>query len=1016
MCATKDASKSTTDVLLVPKVEDSHSLSHTTDDQDDSEDEQLLIDEAPSSQPADEESNTDGDTATASKDDEPPAVENEEVSEKVSADSLIQSEALQKLILESVKKVLSESPVLASLEPAKLASQIDSSAIVRSLASAAAAPKEESAETQKRRLYLRPAGIPDYRPTPIKELLRRKSAENSKKEEDEAEFSAPEEEEEEQMEVDTNATNSGDDDTIKNDNEAKTSVTRDKKETAKSDASTASTSRLSHIMVPAVSQVTRKAWTPGSAKTTKVDEDKSASMIEAVLQVLDGGSSSDTQTYDPTISKANLSKEIESLSNLPQKQSDNVETSADDNKSDAADNSNSKDITNSKCSSDKDIDTVSKSVDGDLSGNEKSDGDAMEKDDNLSDASYDRYSQDRSRSRSSSSSRERRHRRKKRKRDKKKKHSKSKKKRRRYSSSYDSEYEDDIYDEDHQPPTDENDDQATASVKKEDGIDSKEEDGDVSESQSVKNRKRDDSEYSSSKRSRSKSKRRKHSKHRKRSRKKHRKRRYRSSSYDSSGSNSDSNSSDYYRSSRKRRKIETDLSLVKQEEEDVIDLTVIKDESDSDERPPAPKIKTTQAKPTVETERSDTKEKKPTISNVPKEHDDVKPSPVVSTPTVNDVKPKLDGEPTKSRTASTESTNTIPYENDEHISNSSPQPHKNVEPKEEIKSRTTSTESNTIPYENDEQISNSAPQAEPHSSPAPSDHAPHDSPPYMEVKKPSSVFSSKTKTLKEISIFDSLLDGTASSRIKTVKKKCIEELSSSSLTPTLTDEDDVRKKVTKTITSHSSTTSTCHSKSKVAKESSTHVSKSSVRSGSSSHSSSSSSRHSSSSQPSSSKNSRSDSSSSKSHNSSSKTPSSDKNDRKPRTKDDSKSSSSKSSSSKNSKHSSSRSRHSSSSSSKHRSGDEKDKKQSTTSSSGKSKDSSITSKEISGPTPKPAVSSQDSEDFSDRGCFNFNGQFIYYYSIFYFAEFGLIIYPFCMRLIFSYSSLKMYACINLSLF
>ncbi|KAF2361321.1 hypothetical protein FHG87_007920 [Trinorchestia longiramus] len=843
--AAQNASQSTK-VVTEPVSE--KAVKSTTDppqEQDDTEDEELHIDEGTS-----RESPT-GDVLSEQAQRLTVDEQSKEKAETTSTDgnvsSIIQSDVLQKLIMESVKKYLSETPLLANIEPSKLLNQLDTSAIAQSIS----ATKNESAnddktmgDVKKKRLYRRPPGIPDYKPTPIKELQRRKSTEKSNdklprtsdQESEVTDFSSAEDEVETEsdranpsikesqageLQSDLKASSK---DTCKlpkksssNDSLSKEKDTKrvsDKIECTKGDAISSKSQGSSHVLVPAVAQVTRKAWTPAAVKASKTSGNAPC-MLEAVLQVLDGPTADDENKSeictDQPEKKADLNKERESLSSLSTEKTSTEalkekKASGDEDASKATDSNQSDSLNDPAVATEtlkEEIVTEkeSKKIDDDQMS-------ASESENSIRDRSLSRDSR-------SSSSRERRKRRKRRKREKKmkRKHSKSKKRKRRYSSSFEANSGSDFGNEDEHKEIDD-----LMEVKKEKNVNNEDE-GSSCETQSQHSTKsqnkryEEESDYSTSKRSRSKSKRRKHSKHRKKSKKKHKKRRYHSSSSVSSNNDYESSSGDESdRRSRKRRRSDIDFSVVKPDPEDVIDLTVIKDESESDEAPitiSLKKEKTCDAP--VASELPKTMKGSDGVNSFVKEEKKEADNATVPAP-------ESDTRKSKSRTTSIESSTTIPSDGKQQ--DLSPTP--GFSPEDAPELSPSAEEADLIP---------------PPASDVPA------------IEKPAAVFSSKTKTLKEISIFDSLMDGTASSLIKTVKKKRVEEHSSSSITPTVTDDDD-HLKVTKTVTSRSSTTSTRHSSSdgrssKISTNS--HVSKS-VKSHSSpspSSSSSSSSRHSS---------------------------------------------------------------------------------------------------------------------------------------------------------------------------
>ncbi|XP_047741191.1 dentin sialophosphoprotein [Hyalella azteca] len=965
-------------------------------DGDDSEDEQLQIDEQSSAE------NCGGDARLDPLAEAPPAANDAPIptntGQPSAVDSIIQSDVLQKLVMESVKKFLSESQLLASIEPSVLASQIDTSAIVSSLSSqqsANASSQNTASKEKKRRLYLRPPGIPDYKPTPIRELQKRKSVEGSSDrsrvnvsqadhESDTTDFSSPEEDGQDlPANLDSEAvTAEGASSSLKDDepgkindlpcgNDAELEADRIQNEADKK--SETSTRVSSHVLVPV--QVTRKTWKPSSLKATKpntisgvLETTKTLNSSEGKLptvddlskppavvpptaqtstQLMPDDSSSHTNDVPPSAQPAKQVDNDEEINSLTSTAAatdaivkpGNVGTST----------SGSRDIdspTSKQCDDIDEMEETASQPRPDKCSSEKA-RDSL--DDAESDFESEYSAQTRSSSGDRSSSRERRRRRRKRKREKKAKHkrSKSRKKLRRHSFSDDSDLEKDTSGNeiDNELNSDEENAESSA-VKRE--IASEEDDGDSSEVPLSKKRRRlDESDTSGSKKPKSKTKKRKRSKHRKKS-KRHRRRRYRSSSDSDSDWGSSSSSS---RRSRKRRRRDIDLSFIKPDPEDVIDLTVIKDESDSSD---SPCVKTAADLTNPEGLNEDKKQPIVTESvvNATDKDSETKESVFSSQPEL------------KHRTASADSSNTIPFEDQISSPGSGPpEPPSGGSP---------------CPQEPEE--------------PSPNTNTTEIPP----LKKTAALFSSKTKTLKEISIFDSLLDGGASSRIKTVKKKCVEELSSSSATPSAAEEEERLKKFTKTFTSRSSTTSTRHSSKEVESSStSTHVSKSLVTSSSPS---SSIGRKSSSSSKSNSRNtldgdkipnksksedpsSKSSSSSNrsknyKSHSESSSKSSKDRHDR----------SSSRSSVHKSSSHSSSR-KHSSSSSSRRQSADptkkdtshkdtghkdapHKDTRQKDSRSSRKEKD--LKNNASFEPAPKACASSQESEGVSDRDIFNFN--------------------------------------------
>lgn len=95
------------------------------------------------------------------------------------ANSGNQSELLQQLVSDAVKKALSENPLLAAagVDPTTVMKKIDTSALI------AQASAEITQTKTKKKLYLRPPDTPSYNPTPIEELNKRKrSVEASDKE------------------------------------------------------------------------------------------------------------------------------------------------------------------------------------------------------------------------------------------------------------------------------------------------------------------------------------------------------------------------------------------------------------------------------------------------------------------------------------------------------------------------------------------------------------------------------------------------------------------------------------------------------------------------------------------------------------------------------------------------------------------------------------------------------------------------------------------------------------------
>ncbi|XP_042869553.1 biorientation of chromosomes in cell division protein 1-like 1 isoform X2 [Penaeus japonicus] len=86
------------------------------------------------------------------------------------ANSSNQSELLQQLVSDAVKKALSENPLLAAagVDPSSVMKKIDTSALI------AQASAEVGQTKTKKKLYLRPPDTPSYNPTPIEELNKRK--------------------------------------------------------------------------------------------------------------------------------------------------------------------------------------------------------------------------------------------------------------------------------------------------------------------------------------------------------------------------------------------------------------------------------------------------------------------------------------------------------------------------------------------------------------------------------------------------------------------------------------------------------------------------------------------------------------------------------------------------------------------------------------------------------------------------------------------------------------------------
>ncbi|XP_042222013.1 serine-rich adhesin for platelets-like isoform X2 [Homarus americanus] len=83
-----------------------------------------------------------------------------------------QSELIQQLVSEAVKKVLAENPVLASsgVDPSSIVKNIDTSALVAQ----ATAETTQANARGKKKYYFRPPDTPSYNPTPIEELNKRK--------------------------------------------------------------------------------------------------------------------------------------------------------------------------------------------------------------------------------------------------------------------------------------------------------------------------------------------------------------------------------------------------------------------------------------------------------------------------------------------------------------------------------------------------------------------------------------------------------------------------------------------------------------------------------------------------------------------------------------------------------------------------------------------------------------------------------------------------------------------------
>ena len=539
-------------------------------------------------------------------------VSSQPASLKVLPDALASTDLLKELVNEAVRKCLSENPLLSGLDPSLIMGKLDTNAIASSVSETKQPFKRSSTDSRREKPV-----YPDYNPTPISELNKRKDEQNNantsnQNEEEMTDFSASESDCEASIAADFDLL---DEVMAENSKSSKGNGNKAKEQNKKLDRSNTvkkSKDRISdnentseekekyfssgkgknksnslkgetnfnnkHILVPPLPQMERKTWTPGSSKISSPDN------LESILEKFDGSSNemevNSSDNTDVAIRKADLAKELLSLS------SDTKETPK-DSQSDAANDD--------KADSEKDSTENAKAVDQ----NEKSDAESYEKpeehsdkDDSFSDYSLSsRKKRKRSRSRSSSLDRRRKKKRRKEKRSKRRKS----KKRRGYSSQSE-DTNDDSMEEDKLSADDDEEFQKM----EEDSNDPQIKKETDSESESRKSRKR----------SKDKHHRRKHSKHKHRSKKKYRKRRYRSSS------SSDYSSSEDSYSRRRRRMKNIDLSIVKQEKLEVIDLTVIKDESDSDKEKKAAVVKSNSNSEAVGSSKEDQKRESKTDEKI----------------------------------------------------------------------------------------------------------------------------------------------------------------------------------------------------------------------------------------------------------------------------------------------------------------------------------------------------------------------------------------------------------------
>lgn len=551
--------------------------------------------------------------------------------QSVLSESLLQSEILQKLVNEAVKKIISESTLLSHVDASLILGKIDKKIIADSVS-----PKgicfaaDES--NKKRCLYPRPAGIPDYQPTPISELNRRKSTEetshskyneqlntmtkpsennnysprpkNSENldcssddniEKDSCEFNSLDRVIAEKSLSDTKNFNISNNQNNKNgeiisspkiheqQNFIKSNTTKEKslilslpfpKIHSKDDCNEHGISQ-SHILVPPVPQVSRRVWVPGNSKASKSSVISEADKLEALLQALDG--SSDNALIQPVLSdvgthlKADLSKELLSLtcsSDEHQLMSETFELCA-NNKISVLGTSNPVLV-----GVDEKLQTeilIKKEFDN------PTDAKLLKNTDLVS--HIDDSKNHHRRSKSSSDHSRRKHKKKERK--SKHKYYKSKKKRKKVDSSCSdtaetSSFSDYDFNESNIAQSNiEQTDKLT-----EENEDSQSEKNVITTEVSVKDEyKSNDSESSFiNGQKHHRSRKRKRSKHKHKGKHKHRKHRYHSST--SSHSCSDSRHKSRVSIHNKH---DFDLSIVKLED-DVIDLTVIKDESESDEK------------------------------------------------------------------------------------------------------------------------------------------------------------------------------------------------------------------------------------------------------------------------------------------------------------------------------------------------------------------------------------------------------------------------------------------------
>ena len=389
------------------------------------------------------------------------------VDTSVLTENLVKSDILQTMVTEALKKIISENPILAKLDPSQLLQHIDQSTIAKSISSSA---DYSSSSNNKKQIYERPPDLPTYNPTPISVLEKRKS-QNAEIEDDskisEGEFSSDEE-------------------------------LKIKEENADNEVPT------SHVMP---GQVVRKPWVP-SAKTSSAKKTSAESVENKVDETLDATKSTDIPDKSQTIQSDSITKDVSDSGNAVESNLVIGSDKAVENTDNVEENKNSDKDTGKDRQSDEGSDVSRRKRD--TSGN----------------------SSKRKRSRSSS----REYQKKKRRREK----SRHKSKRKRRRNSYDSEDSLGELDDESEKP--------------------KEQSG----NESQQSEQRDDS-YSSRKRH-------KKSKHRKKSskRKRHRRRRRHSSS-------SSYDTDDYSRS----KQIPVDLGIVKQEEE-FIDLTIVKDEHEEE--------------------------------------------------------------------------------------------------------------------------------------------------------------------------------------------------------------------------------------------------------------------------------------------------------------------------------------------------------------------------------------------------------------------------------------------------